>query len=103
MKFNFKKVLALFLTFFLGPGIGHLLYRQWRKAVSFIIATLFLGVSFFAQIARTIPESKNITPEVITEQIKIYIFHNPGAFTLYCIILAALWAYALTEIILMDQ
>jgi len=103
MKFNLKKVIALLLTLFLGPGTGHLLYRQWRKAILFIAATLFLGISFFARALVPLGNQQNITPEMITEQIKIYIFHHPDIFTLYYIIMAAIWAYALTEIFLLNQ
>jgi hypothetical protein len=103
MKFNTRKIIALILTFFLGPGTGHLLYRQWRKAILLILGTLFLGISFFARALQPLANQKNITPEVITEQLKIFIFHNQGSFTFYYIVLAAIWAYALTEIFLMDK
>lgn len=102
-------LLAAMTTLILGPGAGHLVIREWKRAVFFIAlaAGLFiiLGINFISEIDRnTLTAVANYDH---LEQFKeiYYRFqdNNPKTMTFFDVFFAALWAYSIVDIFMIAK
>jgi TM2 domain-containing membrane protein YozV len=91
-------LISVLLTLFLGPGMGHLYLKQFKKA------WILIGLTIVSAVIFVIHALKGLKPEQI-----IAIQADPGAFTrsittgksgpslVFDIFFAAIWAYALVD------
>ena len=93
-------LISLSLTVLLGPGVGHIYLRKFKKAILLILATLVTAI----HLAWTASQKISIIPDVNAENITYYLTeftkNNPDTMIYYDIIFAALWAYALVDVYL---
>jgi hypothetical protein len=94
-------------TLLLGPGAGHLILKQWKKALFFIslAVALFaiLAINFISDVGRdTITAVINFQGTQSLEKFKeiYYKFQelNPKTILFFDIFFSALWAYSIVDI-----
>jgi hypothetical protein len=90
-----QTVLALLLTFLLGPGAGHIYLRQYKKGILLIIATLFFAVIMAFQAVSTLSPVLKSTPPAQLYQ--LFSTQHPGIMFYYDLAFAAIWAYAFVD------
>lgn len=107
---NKKKLiilLASMTTLLLGPGAGHLILKQWKKALFFISLAvalfIILAVNFISDVGRdTITAVINFQETQSLEKFKeiYYKFQelNPKTILFFDIFFSALWAYSIVDI-----
>ena len=95
---------ASLVTLMLGPGTGHLVIKQWKRAILFIAVSfllmLILAATFVSSVGRetveTVANFQNI------EQFKniFYKFKetNFANMFIFNILFAALWAYSVVDL-----
>ena len=97
-------LLASMVTLILGPGAGHLIIKEWKKAIFFI--SLSLGL-FLILASTFVSAVGHETLEVVAnfqniEQFKdiYYKFQeeNPNTMLLFNILFAGLWAYSIVDL-----
>ncbi len=118
MKNKILFLLASFVTLLLGPGAGHLIVKEWKKATLFISISLFLLVilsfKFVSSVGHetlsAIESFQNMDPLALMgtggnaslEQFKeiFYKFkeENSTFMLMFNISFAALWAYAIYDL-----
>lgn len=100
-------LLASMTTLLLGPGAGHLILKQWKKALFFIslAVALFaiLAINFISDVGRdTITAVINFQETQSLEKFKeiYYKFQelNPKTILFFDIFFSALWAYSIVDI-----
>ncbi len=100
-------LLASMTTLLLGPGAGHLILKQWKKALFFIslAVALFaiLAINFISDVGRdTITAVINFQGTQSLEKFKeiYYKFQelNPKTILFFDIFFSALWAYSIVDI-----
>lgn len=100
-------LLASMTTLLLGPGAGHLILKQWKKALFFIslAVALFaiLAINFISDVGRdTIMAVVNFQETQSLEKFKeiYYKFQelNPKTILFFDIFFSALWAYSIVDI-----
>ena len=97
-------LLASLVTLVLGPGTGHLIIKEWKKAIFFIslaLALFFLLAStFFSTVGQETLEA--VTNFQNIEQFKniYYKFQeeNPNTMLMFNIFFAGLWAYSIVDL-----
>lgn len=97
-------LLASCVTLILGPGAGHLIIRQWKKAIFFISLALALFVilasTFISSVGREILESvanfQNI--EQFKSIYEKFQEDNPNTMLMFNIFFAGLWAYSIVDL-----
>ena len=96
--------LACVVTLILGPGAGHLVIKEWKKAIFFITLALAL---FFILASTFISSVGQETLEAVAtfqniEQFKnIYAKfqeENPNTMLMFNIFFAGLWAYSIVDL-----
>ncbi|MCL2484512.1 MAG: hypothetical protein FWF00_00425 [Endomicrobia bacterium] len=94
-----KYFLALFATLFLGPGVGHIFLRQYRKAF------ILIGTSILILIAAAIVMSFTIDLSSVPreyaamrEYLKNLMSQNTNLMLMINLPLALVWAYAFADI-----
>ena len=107
MNINKEKItllLASILTLILGPGAGHLIIQEWKRAVFFITLALalfvILATTFVSSVGHetleTVANFQNI------EQFKniYYKFKEDNSNTIlfFNILFAGLWAYSIVDL-----
>ncbi|MDR0822408.1 MAG: hypothetical protein LBN20_01320 [Endomicrobium sp.] len=93
---------ALFLTFFVIPGLGHLLLAKFKKA--FIIFGVLLLVIILSSIFMTMSIDVNDIPKdyVAMRQYAVQILSgNSMNITFIYLLMAALWSYSAADLIFM--
>ncbi|MGE4385689.1 MAG: hypothetical protein AB7E39_07515 [Endomicrobiaceae bacterium] len=102
-------LLAAMTTLILGPGAGHLIIKEWKRAVFFIAlaAGLFiiLGITFVSEVGNeTLSAVANYQH---LEQFKdiYYKFqdNNPKIMTFFDVFFSALWAYSIVDIFIISK
>ncbi|AKL97494.1 hypothetical protein [Endomicrobium proavitum] len=98
--------LAVILTLFFGPGVpgvGHLVIRQYKKAIILIllsIAVVFIMSAYLVSFADLTPlETGVLNFSSMMEFSKKLLADNSDKMFYSNIALAAIWAYALADII----
>lgn len=106
-KEKFIIFLAAFVTLLLGPGAGHLLLKQWKKAVFFISVAvglfIILGVNFISEIGQDAVSSLlTLPPAERFKQISDLYFkfqnNNTKMMLFFDTCFAAVWAYSIVDI-----
>ena len=107
---NKEKILiffAAFVTLIFGPGTGHLLLKQWKKAVFFIVLSLclfiILGINFISELGTdTVTSILTLPPAERFEQINDFYSKfqniNTKMMLFFDVCFAALWAYSIVDI-----
>jgi len=97
-------LLASIVTLILGPGAGHLIIKEWKRAIFLISLSLALFLILAITFVSTVGHE---TLEVIAnfqnmEQFKniYYKFQedNPNSILIFNIFFAALWAYSIVDL-----
>lgn len=100
-KFSFpvKTIVAILLTLFLGPGIGHLYLKKYKKAVMFIAVSLFFAFLQAWEIIKTVPTNQlaALKADDITTIFNNFAVSYPRTLMIYDVIFAAIWAYAIVD------
>lgn len=97
-----KKIVAVVITFLLGPGAGHLFIRKFKKGLFFILASLLFAVHFALQISKALVANPAAAQNPM-QLLKEFSAANPKLVLMYDIVFAALWAYAIVDILLYYQ
>lgn len=89
-------IISLSLTILLGPGIGHLYLKKFKKGFILIGLTLIAAVHFAMRVLNSLP---NKDAEILknSQIFKDYVISNPKIVFYYDIVFAAVWAYALVD------
>jgi len=94
-----KYFLALLATLFLGPGVGHLFIKQYKKGAVIIAIAAFLLVAVSVYFISLIDISAlPLDYKALKEYMKNIISQNSDKMIIVDIPLAALWAYAFADI-----
>ena len=99
-----KKILiSVSLTLLLGPGVGHLYLRKFKKAVLLIGATLLTAAHLAWKVSASFPNPANITSENAMQFFQDFTKNNSGIMFIYDVIFAAIWAYAVVDVFLISR
>lgn len=110
-----EKLIVLFaslVTVILGPGAGHLIIKEWKKAAFFISLALalffILCMNFVSEVGQeTLSALLNYTNINDIEQFKNiwYKFQddNPKLMLIFNIFFAGLWSYSIVDIFLIAK
>lgn len=111
-KKNLMMLLASIITLLLGPGAGHLILKEWKKAIFFISLAIalfsMLAINFISDVGRdTLMAVLNFQETQSLQQFKeIYTKFqelNPKMILFFDIALSALWAYSIVDIFLIAK
>ena len=102
-------LLASMVTLILGPGAGHLIIKEWKKAVFFISLALalflILASTFVSAVGHETLEAVANFQNI--EQFKniYYKFQedNPNAMLIFNILFAGLWAYSIVDLFMIAK
>ena len=97
-------LLASMVTLILGPGAGHLIIKEWKKAIFFIslalVLFLILASTFVSAVGHDTLEAVANFQNI--EQFKniYYKFQedNPKTMLIFNICFAGLWAYSILDL-----
>lgn len=97
-------LLASIVTLILGPGAGHLIIKEWKRAIFLISLSLalflILAITFVSTVGHETLEA--IANFQNMEQFKniYYKFQedNPNSILIFNIFFAALWAYSIVDL-----
>jgi hypothetical protein len=95
----FKYFLALCITVFLGPGVGHFVLGKAKKGAVLLGLALVCFISM--AVILTLNADINAVPQdyaLMVEYVKKLISENSGKMYIADIPLAIVWAYALLDI-----
>jgi len=90
----FRYFFAIFLTLLLGPGVGHLAIRQYKKAIIIILIDFIMTFYFVSTLDSTFINSASYNINFFLELQKT-LFAN----TYYVLGFALILAYALADIV----
>lgn len=92
-----KTFVAVVFTLLMGPGMGHLYLRQFKRGIALIVASLVCAVVLALHVIKTMAPDINTTdPSQMLQQFSA----GNGHFMLYFnIVFAAIWAYAIVDVI----
>jgi hypothetical protein len=98
-------LIASALTLFLGPGVGHLFIREFKKAVFFISGSLAIVFVFAIYISKYIVNKLPAGTDAINFKDSMQLLNgiysqNPGALRIFEIAFAAFWAYSIADVIM---
>lgn len=105
-------LIASITTLILGPGAGHLLLKEWKKAIFFISLAIalftILAINFISDVGRdTLMAVFNFQETQNLQQFKeIYAKFqesNPNTILFFDILFSALWAYSIVDIFLIAK
>lgn len=97
-------LLASLVTLMLGPGAGHLIIRQWRKAIFFITLSLALFLILASTFVSSVDNEvlSTVTKFQNIEQFKIlyekFQQDNSNTILMFNIFFAGLWAYSIVDL-----
>lgn len=109
-----SKTLITSLLTLLGPGVGHIYLKQFKKAVLFILATTGIGFYWFVQFTLSFDQAaletienlsrQQITPAqqeqlnlMIMQQLKSFLASPPQSILFFELLIAGIWAYAFVD------
>ncbi|MFH1369167.1 MAG: hypothetical protein ABII64_08580 [Elusimicrobiota bacterium] len=100
-------IFSAILTLFLGPGVGHLYLKRWKKGTMFIAAALglliLLAWRFITSIKREAWDSimalsqQDLMTQQLTEMYNNFTQSYSSFIFYYDLIFAGIWAYALID------
>ena len=102
-------LLASMVTLILGPGAGHLIIKEWKKAIFFISLSLGLFLILASTFASSVGHE---TLEVVAnfqniEQFKniYYKFQedNSNTMLVFNVLFAGLWAYSIVDLFIIAK
>jgi len=111
-KEKFIIFLAAFVTLLLGPGAGHLLLKQWKKAVFFISLAfglfIILGINFISELGNdTITSILALETTERFNQISDFYSkfqdNNSKMMLFFDVCFAAVWAYSIVDIFISSR
>jgi len=94
-----KKLIAVIITILLGPGAGHIYLRKFKKGALLIAAGLLVAVHMAIKIAGAIKPA-DLSAENMANLLQEFYRNNPRLILAYDFLLAALWSYAIVDIII---
>ena len=104
--------LAAFITLLLGPGAGHLLLKQWKKAIFFISVALglfiILGINFVSELGNdTITSILALSPAERLKEVSDFYSkfqdNNSKMMLFFDVCFAAVWAYSIVDIFISSR
>jgi len=102
-------LLASMTTLILGPGAGHLVIKEWKRAIFFIAlaAGLFmiLGITFISEVGQetlaAVANYENL--EKFKNIYNKFQDNNPKMMLFFDVFFAALWAYSVVDIFMIAK
>lgn len=96
-----RTFVAVLLTFMLGPGVGHLYLRQFKRGILFIAASIGFAVALAVYVVKTMmPDINAANASQLLQQFSAGNTH----FMLYFnVAFAAIWAYAVVDVIMITR
>jgi len=97
-------LLATLVTLILGPGAGHLIVKEWKRAIFFITLSLALFIILATTFISSVGQE---TLQLVTnfhniEQFKTiyekFQEDNSNTMLLFNIVFAGLWAYSIVDL-----
>jgi hypothetical protein len=93
-----KILLSVGLTLLLGPGVGHLYLRKFKKGWILIGVTLLSALAFSIVALRTMTaEQLAVIQKNPADFMRTFSTGNPPGVLFFDILFAALWAYAVVD------
>lgn len=95
-------LIAVLLSF-LGPGLGQIYNRDYKKGAALLALSSLLVIGPSVWMIRKIsphlpdPQSGNLTPETVQRIASEVVGENKHVFSYITFIFLGLWAYAITE------
>lgn len=102
-------LLAGMTTVILGPGAGHLIIKEWKRAVFFISLAfalfIILGITFISDVGQ---ETLNAVANFNNiEQFRSIYYkfqdNNPKMMLFFDVFFAALWAYSIVDLFIIAK
>ncbi len=98
-----KTVISVALTLLLGPGVGHLYLRKFRKAAILIGATLLAAAHLAWRVSKIMPNVSDMSSDAVLQFFQNFTKSNSGIMIYYDIIFAAVWAYAIVDCLVISR
>lgn len=96
-------IISVALTLLLGPGVGHLYLKKFKKAALLIGATLLAAAHLAWRATSSFPNTANITPENAVQFFQDFTKNNSNLMLIYDIVFAAIWSYAVVDAFLISK
>lgn len=95
-------IIAVLLSGVLGPGVGQLYNREFKKGWALIIFTLVICILFFGALTKATvqmlpPHVTVITPEMAQQILQKLLEKNPTPFHMFKFIILILWVYGIVD------
>lgn len=97
-----KIIISILLTLLLGPGVGHLYLKKYKKA-ALLLGAAFALVAFLSWLfVKSIDVSKldAMTPAFLFDS---FTAAHPRLIFYYDVVFAALWAYAVVDAFIISR
>ena len=97
-----KIIIAVLLSLLIGPGVGQLYNREFKKGWLLIGFTAVIFILFFGTLTKAAmqmlpPGSAMMTPEIAQEIVQKIFEKNPRPFYLFKFILIIAYAYSIVD------
>ena len=95
-----KTVIAVLLTVLLGPGVGHLYLRKYKRGTLLIVSSLFFAAHLAWRVAKSLSQfAPQLDPVKQDPNLLMQNFAlaYPKTMFVYDAIFAAIWAYAIVD------
>jgi len=94
---NIKKpVISIALTFFLGPGAGHIYLGKYKKGLALLAATFITGIFFFLDAAGN-TANFTLAGQNPAGFLNDFYAAHPDTVFYFDVVFAAIWAYAFVD------
>ena len=92
-----RTIISIVLTFLLGPGVGHVYLRLYKRGIALFLITLVSGLMFVLEAIRSSgkPLTADQSPMLLLQD---FYASNPKTVFIYDIIFAAIWAFAFIDV-----
>jgi hypothetical protein len=97
-----KIFISIALTLFLGPGVGHLYLRYFRRGIVIIGTTLVVAVHLAWRAAGSLPAAA-LGQQTPSQLFQNFLASHPGILTWYDAVFAAIWAFAIIDVYLISR
>ena len=96
-------IISVALTLLLGPGVGHLYLKKFKKAALLIGVTLLAAVHLAWRAGSSLSNTANISADTAVQLFQEFTKNNSNLMFIYDIVFAAVWAYAVVDAFLVSR
>ena len=97
-----NRIVSILLTLLLGPGVGHLYLKKYRRGLIFILASLFFAGLFALRVVKAFAGA-DLSSQNPSELLKDFYSGHPKLTFFYDAVFAAVWAYAVLDCYLLSK